>query len=55
MLWFKKGEAQIDPVCMMKVNVSNAKFKEVYKDKTYYFCSASCYEEFKKNPSKYAD
>ena len=53
MLWFKRQESETDPVCMMKVNVANAKFKEIYKDKTYYFCSEGCKEQFRTEPEKY--
>ena len=54
MLWFKKGKLETDLVCMMMVEISNAKFKKVYKDKTYYFCSENCKEQFKQNPEKYS-
>lgn len=53
MLFFKKEESETDPVCIMKVKVSNAKFQEVYKDKTYYFCSEGCKEQFTTEPEKY--
>lgn len=51
--WFKKEETVIDPVCLMKVKIANAKFQEVYKDKTYYFCSEGCKEQFLAEPEKY--
>ncbi|KKQ89652.1 MAG: Heavy metal translocating P-type ATPase [Candidatus Curtissbacteria bacterium GW2011_GWC2_38_9] len=54
MLWFKKGEVETDPVCLMKVNRENAKITQVYKAKTYYFCSENCKEQFKQNPEKYS-
>jgi YHS domain-containing protein len=41
-----------DPVCGMNVN-EKSKFKVVYKNETYYFCSLICKEEFEKNPEKY--
>ncbi len=41
-----------DPVCGMEINKENAK-KLTYKGKTYYFCSDSCMNKFKKNPKKY--
>ena len=43
----------IDPVCGMDVKASEAKYKYEYKGKTYHFCSKSCYNSFKKDPSKY--
>jgi len=42
-----------DPVCGMEVKEEEAKFKLEHMGKTYYFCSKSCMEEFKNNPSKY--
>ncbi|MEK6973198.1 MAG: heavy metal translocating P-type ATPase [archaeon] len=36
-----------DPVCGMEVDPKKAKFSEVRDGKRYYFCSKSCYEEFK--------
>lgn len=53
MLWFRKGEVATDPVCLMKVEVENAKFKNAYKGKTYYFCSEHCLEQFLEEPEKY--
>lgn len=55
MLWFKKGKSEIDPVCLMKVNLENAKFSETFKDKTYYFCSENCRQQFKEGPDKYLE
>jgi Cu+-exporting ATPase len=43
----------IDPVCGMIVKEENAEGSFEYKGKTYYFCSANCLEEFKKDPEKY--
>ncbi len=42
-----------DPVCGMDVDETTTKHRYEYKGKTYYFCSALCKEEFKKNPEKY--
>ena len=42
-----------DPVCQMDVNESS-KFKSNYKGKTFYFCSASCKQNFDKKPENYA-
>lgn len=44
-----------DPVCLMKVTKEEASVSFQYEGKLYYFCSTSCYEEFRKNPAKYAD
>lgn len=42
-----------DPVCGMDVEEDRAAAKSIYKDKTYYFCSAHCKAEFDKEPEKY--
>ena len=42
-----------DPICGMMVDEKTVRFKTTYKNKTYYFCSAVCLENFKKNPEKY--
>lgn len=49
----KGGKKMKDPVCFMEVNESRAAGKVSYKGKTYYFCSTSCMETFKKKPEKY--
>ncbi|ASK31582.1 ATPase P [Chryseobacterium sp. T16E-39] len=41
-----------DPVCHMKT-ADYLKFTSTYKNKVYGFCSASCKDEFNKNPEKY--
>ncbi len=47
------GPKETDPVCGMEVDPKTAP-KEIYKGKTYYFCSPSCKAEFKENPGKFA-
>ncbi len=42
-----------DPVCGMQVDEKKAAATSNYKGKTYYFCSASCKEQFQKNPEKF--
>lgn len=42
-----------DPVCEMEVDEKTAKYKTIYKGKTYYFCALSCKEAFDSNPQKY--
>jgi len=44
-----------DPVCGMTIEDSGAVAKSTYKDKTYYFCSKPCKEDFDKNPQSYLD
>lgn len=53
MLWFKKREVETDLVCMMKVKKDEKALSYKYKDKTYYFCSENCKEQFKLDPEKY--
>ncbi len=48
----KRNEAT-DPVCGMTVEPGTAKYKTSYKGQDYYFCAASCLENFKKDPKKY--
>jgi YHS domain-containing protein len=43
----------IDPVCKMTVDENTAKFKTVYKGKTYYFCAPGCKKAFEANPVQY--
>lgn len=43
----------VDPVCGMELKKEDAKHTYEYKDKTYYFCMASCKEKFVKNPEEY--
>ncbi len=50
---FALAEEVRDPVCGMKLDPAKAKFSTEYMGKKYYFCSADCQAEFKKNPGKY--
>ena len=43
----------IDPVCNMEVDENSAKYKSVYREKTYYFCAPGCKIVFDENPEKY--
>jgi len=42
-----------DPVCGMKINEKQTKYKTRFKGKTYYFCSQRCKSSFNENPEKY--
>ncbi len=42
-----------DPVCKMEVDPATAEFTSEYDDKSYYFCSESCKEEFESDPEEY--
>ncbi|MEE8378652.1 MAG: YHS domain-containing protein [Candidatus Aminicenantaceae bacterium] len=43
----------VDPVCGMELKKEDAKHTYEYKEKTYYFCMASCKEKFVENPEEY--
>ena len=43
-----------DPVCGMDVDPTAAAGKTVYRGRTYYFCSASCKQEFDDSPEEFA-
>jgi Cu+-exporting ATPase len=43
-----------DPVCHMTIDSEQAAAREVWKGKTYYFCSNSCHEKFRAAPDRYA-
>ncbi len=43
----------IDPVCKMKVDEKDAKWKTEYRGKMYYFCAPGCKKEFEENPHRY--
>ncbi len=42
-----------DLVCDMEVNEKAAKWKSVYKGKTYYFCAPGCKKAFDEEPEMY--
>ena len=42
-----------DLVCMMDVDERTAKWKTVYKGKTYYFCAPGCKKSFEEEPELY--
>ena len=43
----------VDPVCGMKIEITDETPKVEYKGKTYYFCMEDDRKEFLKNPEKY--
>src|SRR5437773_1490566 len=45
----ERGTEQIDPVCGMTVDPSDAAGSVEYHGRTYYFCSPSCLERFRAN------
>lgn len=44
---------EIDPVCGMTVDVADARYRTVFEDRTYYFCSAGCLESFTADPARF--
>jgi len=42
-----------DPVCGMKIDEKQTKYKTRYKGKNYYFCSQRCKNDFDEKPEKY--
>jgi YHS domain-containing protein len=44
---------QIDPVCGMEVNEQDAAGRSEYQDRTFYFCSTSCKEQFDADPRRF--
>jgi len=46
-----KGDTMKDPVCGMEVDEKHDSLE--YKEKTYYFCCASCRWAFENNPSQF--
>jgi YHS domain-containing protein len=42
-----------DLVCGMEVNEKTAKWKSIYKGKTYYFCAPGCKKTFDVEPDLY--
>ncbi len=43
-----------DPVCGMEIEPANAFTTREHMGQTFYFCSASCAEQFDADPHKYA-
>jgi heavy metal translocating P-type ATPase len=48
------GRTATDPVCGMTVDPASAAHQSTYEGKTYYFCSAGCFERFEADPARYA-
>jgi len=46
-------KGNLDPVCGMNVTKEDAACSYDHKGKTYYFCAASCRDEFAAAPDKY--
>ena len=42
-----------DPVCGMKINLEETKYKSTYQEKDYGFCSEECQKTFDKNSQQY--
>lgn len=44
-----------DPVCGMDVKEEKAASTYEYKDRTYYFCSVGCKEQFARDPERFLE
>jgi uncharacterized membrane protein/YHS domain-containing protein len=49
------GIEEIDPVCGMRVKMSQAAAFETFGGKTYYFCREECQAKFREDPAAYTD
>jgi len=45
--------ARIDPVCLMEVDSTTARFESRYAGRNYYFCAPACKKAFDKEPVAY--
>lgn len=43
-----------DPVCGMQLENNKAVASTAFKGTAYYFCSASCHDQFLRSPERYA-
>ncbi len=43
----------VDPVCGMRLSVSDIAYSQKYENNSYYFCAEGCNRMFTKNPRKY--
>ena len=50
----EKTICTVDPVCNMDLESHHGQFMYDFEDKTYYFCSQACKEEFAQQPEKFA-
>jgi class 3 adenylate cyclase/YHS domain-containing protein len=49
----KDQDVWIDPVCRMRINAGEIPEMVRFRNKTYYFCSVECKEQFLKEPEHY--
>lgn len=53
-LFSKRGEAAVDPVCHMEVDIKAPRGGTFeYKGQKYYFCAPGCNRAFQKDPEAY--
>ncbi|MGI9515071.1 MAG: heavy metal-binding domain-containing protein, partial [Anderseniella sp.] len=50
----QSGEAVVDPVCGMSVDLTGGKPASTWMDTRYHFCSTSCHDRFNVDPYFYA-
>jgi YHS domain-containing protein len=47
------GLERLDPVCLMDVDPTTARWSSEYNGRTYYFCAPSCKKAFEREPAAY--
>lgn len=50
---FSLAKTEKDTICGMNVDPNKTQYKSSYQEKTYYFCSEHCKNQFDKSPQKY--
>ncbi len=50
----EKPVCNVDPVCNMDLEAHHGQYMYDFEDKTYFFCSEACKEEFTRQPEKFA-
>lgn len=43
----------VDPVCKMEVDETDPEQRVEYNEKTYFFCSPICKQEFQRDPTRF--
>lgn len=47
------GMERLDPVCLMDVDPTTARWQTTYGGRTYAFCAPSCKKTFERDPEAY--
>ncbi|MFP3867984.1 MAG: YHS domain-containing protein [Desulfobacteraceae bacterium] len=48
-----KPKCDVDPVCGIDLTAEHGKFAYDFEERTYYFCSEACRDQFAAEPEKY--